>query len=160
MRKTDGGMALDGLVRKCRNNWVITVESSEEKHHAIIRSTVAKRAYCRFEQRGYKYGMDLDDWIAAEKELLADDVSRDASAFRLVLECPGDPEVTTIVSITTHSLVVFRSHERHVHGAQDGPEVVSVHVMPEEIDPTRVEVKSVDGLLHVHAPKRKNAGQS
>lgn len=138
----------------CRCSWVITVESSPEKHQAIIRSATAKRAYHLFERRGRKYGMDLDDWIAAQKQLVADDFSGDTSAFRFVIECPGDPEVTTVLSLTTHSLVVLRTHAHHNPGTENGPEVVSVHVMPKEIDPSRVRVKSVDGLLHVHAPKK------
>ena len=146
---------MDGPTRTCRNNWVITVERSKDKHQPILRSAVAKRAHLRFEQRGYKHGLDLEDWIVAEKEFLVDDFSGNTSEFRFVIECPGDPEVTTILSLTTHSLVVLRSHPRSSAGAVNGPEVVSVHVMPDEIDPTRVVVKSIDGLLHVHAPKLK-----
>jgi len=146
---------MDGPTRTCRNNWVITVECSKDKHQAILRSAVAKRAHLRFEQRGYKHGLDLEDWIVAEKEFLVDDFSGNTSEFRFVIECPGDPEVTTILSLTTHSMVVLRSHPRSIAGAVNGPEVVSVHVMPDEIDPTRVVVKSIDGLLHVHAPKLK-----
>lgn len=151
---------MGGYARTCRNNWIITVESSQEKHRGIIRSAVAKRAYHKYEQRGCKCGLDLEDWIAAEKELLVDDFSGDTSGFRFVIECPGDAEVTTVLSVTTHSLVVLRSHAWHTEGARNGPEVVSVHVMAEEIDPTRVEVKAIDGLLHVHAPKRKHVSQS
>jgi Protein of unknown function (DUF2934) len=151
---------MDGRTGTCPNNWVIIVESSTEKHQAIIRSAIAKRAYQLFEQRGRKYGMDFDDWKAAEKQLVADDFSGDTSAFRFVIECYGDPEVTTVLSLTTRSLVVLRRHARHNHGTEDGPEVVSVHVMPKEIDPCRVRVKSVDGLLHVHAPKKNDADQS
>lgn len=151
---------MERRTRTWRSNWLIRVESTPEKHQAIIRSAIAKRAYQLFEQRGRKYGMDLDDWIAAQKQLVADDFSGDTSAFRFVIECPGDPEVITVISLTTHSLVVLRTHARHHPGTENGPEVVSVHVMPKEIDPSRVQVKSVDGLLHVHAPKKNHAGQS
>ena len=151
---------MDESTGTCRNNWVITVESNNEKHQAIIRSAIAKRAYQLFERRDRKYGMDLDDWIAAQKQLVADDFSGDTSAFRFVIECPGDPEVTTILSLTTHSLVVFRCHAHRNPSMKNGPEVVSVHVMPKEIDPCRVRVKSVDGLLHVHAPKKNHTHQS
>ena len=150
---------MDGRTGTCRNNWIIAVESNSKKHYAIIRSAIAKRAYQLFERRGRKYGMDLDDWIAAQKQLVADDFSGDTSAFRFVIECPGDPEVTTVLSLTTHSLVVLRSHVRHNRGTKNGPEVVSAHVMPKEIDPCRVRVTSVDGLLHVHAPKKNHTDQ-
>ena len=147
---------MDRQARKCLDNWVITVESSRERHQEIIRSTVARRAYELFEQHGCQHGFDLDDWEAAEKELLRDDFDGNTSEFHFLLECPRDPEVTTILSLTTHSLVVFRSHTRLVSKADNRPDVLSVHVLPEEIDPAQADVKAVGGLLHVHLPKKNN----
>ena len=142
--------------RKCLNNWVITVESSREHHQEIIRSTVARRAYEIFERRGYEHGFDLDDWVAAEKELLRDDFDGSTSQFRFFIECPRDPEVTTILSLTTHSMIVFRSHARHAGEVGGGPDVASVHLFPEEIDTTKTNVNGMDGLLHVQIPKRNH----
>ena len=135
--------------------WVITVESSNERHQEIILETIAKRAYQLFEQRGCKHGFDLDDWISAEKELLMGDFSGGTSAYHLFIECPRSPDVTTVLSLTTLSLVVLHSHTRHL-----GPEVVSVHALPEEIDPTEANVYPLDGLLHVHLPKKNHTSQS
>jgi hypothetical protein len=36
---------------------------------------VARRAYDRFVSRGGKHGHDVDDWLSAERELLAGQVS-------------------------------------------------------------------------------------
>ena len=143
--------------QKCRNNWVITVESRNEQHQEIIQSTVARRAYQLFEQRGCLHGSDLGDWITAEKELLCDDFNGNTSAFHFVIECSRNPEVTTILSLTTHSLVVLRSHTRHAGEAGNGPDVVSVHVLPEEVDPTQADVNPLNGLLHLHLPKKKRS---
>jgi hypothetical protein len=142
--------------RKCLANWVITVESSRERHQEIIQSTIASRAYEIFEQRGCQHGFNLDDWAAAEKELLRDDFDGDTSKFRFLIECPRDPEVTTVLSLTTLSLIVFRSHARHIGEGDAGPDVLSVHVLPEEIDPAQADVKVVEGLLHVYIPKKNN----
>jgi len=150
---------MDKLTHKCLNNWVITVESSEDRHKQIIQSTVAKRAYQIFEKRGYKHGFDLEDWMSAEKELLRDDFDGNTSEFHFLLECPRDPEVTTILSLTAHSLVVFRSDTRLASKANNRPNVLSVHVLPEEIDPVQADVKAVDGLLHVCLPKKNNKGR-
>jgi hypothetical protein len=147
---------MDRAVRKRLNNWVITIESSEDRHKQIIQSTVAKRAYQIFEKRGCKHGFDLEDWMSAEKELLRDDFDGNTSEFHFLLEGPQDPEVTTILSVTTQSLVVFRSHTRLVRKADNRPEVLSVHILPEEIDPAQANVKAVDGLLHVYMPKKNN----
>jgi hypothetical protein len=147
---------MDRAVRKRLNNWVITIESSEDRHKQIIQSTVAKRAYQIFEKRGCKHGFDLEDWLFAEKELLRDDFDGNRSEFHFLLEGPQDPEMTAILSVTTQSLVVFRSHTRLVRKADNLPEVLSVHLLPEEIDPAQANVKAVDGLLHVYMPKKNN----
>lgn len=94
--------------------------------------------------------------MAAEKELLRDDFDGDTSKFRFLIECPRDPEVTTVLSMTNHSLIVFRSHARHVGEGDNGPEVLSVHILPEEIDPALADVKAVEGLLHVQVPKKNH----
>ena len=147
---------MDSFAQDHLNNWVITIESSEDRHKQIIQSTVAKRAYEIFEKRGCKHGFDLEDWMSAEKELLRDDFDGNTSAFHFLLEYPRVPEVTTILSLTTHSLVVFRSHARLVSKANNHPSVLSVHVLPEEIDPAQADVKAADGLLHVYMPKKNN----
>ena len=149
---------MDSSAQEHLNNWVITIESSEDRHKQIIQSTVSKRAYEIFEKRGCKHGFDLEDWMSAEKELLRDDFDGNTSAFHFLLEYPRVPEVTTILSLTTHSLVVLRSHARLVSKANNHPSVLSVHVLPEEIDPAQADVKAVDGLLHVYLPKKNNKG--
>ena len=110
---------VDRLFRKHPNYLLITVEGSEDPHKQIIQSTVAKRAFHIFEKRGCKHGFDLVDWMSAEKELLRDDFDGNTSEFHLLLERPRDPEVTTILSLTTHSLVIFRSHPRLASKAEN-----------------------------------------
>lgn len=145
---------MDRVFRKCLNNLLIVVESRKDSHKQIIQSAVAKRAYQIFEKRGCKDGFDLQDWKTAEKELLRDDFDGNTSEFHFLIECPRDLEVTTILSVTAHSLVVFRSHTRLVGKTENRPEVLSVHLLPEDIDPTQVCVKGVDGMLHVYMPKK------
>ena len=141
---------------KSRKDWVITVESRNEQHQEIILATIAKRAYQLFEQRGCAHGFDLADWITAEKEFLQNDFNGNTSQFDFFIESPRDPEVTTILSMTPHSMIVFRSHARHNREIDRGPDVVSVHVFPEAIDTTQADVNRVDGLLHVHVPKKNH----
>jgi Protein of unknown function (DUF2934) len=151
------------MVRQTRNggsNWVIAVESGNEQHQEIIVSTIAKRAYQLFERRGRVHGFDLEDWISAEQELLQDDFSRDTSQFDYFIEPPRNQEMTTILSVTTHSMIAFRSHGRHNGEIDRGPDVTSVHVFPDEIDTSQVEVNRVGWLLHVHAPKKNHRNAS
>jgi hypothetical protein len=149
-------MRVKSRAKKRSNNWVITVEGRNNQHQEIILSTIAKRAYQLFERRGYAHGFDLDDWITAEKELLQNDFNGNTSQFDLFIECPRDPEVTTILSMTTHSMIVFRSHARHAGEVGGGPDVASVHLFPEEIDTIKTNVNGVDWLLHVQVPKKNH----
>jgi len=141
---------------KGSKNWVITVESRNEQHREIILATIAKRAYELFEQRGCAHGFDMEDWIAAEKEFLQNDFNGNTSQFDLFIESPRDPELITILSMTTHSMIVFRSRARHNGEIEAKPDIASIHVFPEEIDTTQADVNRVDGLLHVHVPKKNH----
>jgi hypothetical protein len=148
---------MDGHTRKCLENWVITIESTEERHQTIILSTIAKRAHQLFEERGCKHGLELDDWLAAEQELWRDEVDGNNSGFRFLVDCSGNPEVTTILSLTSRSLVVFRSRTRHAGEANCEPDVQSFHLFSAEIDPAQADVKAADGVLHVSVPKKNLA---
>jgi Protein of unknown function (DUF2934) len=155
MELDQGDIEMQGDIRKCAGIPVITVESSEERHQEIILSTITKRAYQIFEEREHKHGFGLDDWLTAEKELWRGDDDFDAPDFLLVVDCPPDPEVTTILSLTTHSLVVLRSRKRRHGEANCGPDVQSVHQFLQEINPAMAEVKPLNGTLHVCLPKKK-----
>jgi len=152
----EAGTRMEKQARKRSNNWVITVESRNDQHQEIILSTIAKRAYQLFERRGCTHGFHLDDWITAEKELLQNDFNGNTSQFDLFIESPQDPKVTTILSLTTHSMIVFRSRALHTGEIGGGPDVVSVHLFPEEIDTTKTNVTGADGLLHVQALKKNH----
>ena len=145
----------DGI-RKCPGIPVITVQSSKERHQEIILSAITKRAYQIFEEREHKHGFGLDDWLTAEKELWRDD-DLSASDFSLVVDCPRDPEVTTILSLTDHSLVVFRSRKKQIDEGKRCPDIQSVHQFSQEIDPAQTEVKAVNGTLRICLPKKNHA---
>jgi Protein of unknown function (DUF2934) len=144
----------DQHARKCLENWIITVESTEEQHQEIILSTIAKRAHQIFEERGRKNAFELDDWLTAEQELCRDEFDGNTSGFQVLVDCPQDPDVTTILSLTAHSLVVFRRRTRHAGEANAGPDVQSVHLFAKELDPVQADVKAADGILHVCVPKK------
>jgi hypothetical protein len=147
---------MQGEIRKCSGTPVITVESSEERHQQIILSTITRRAYQIFEERERKHGFALNDWLAAERELWRED---DATVpdFSLVVDCPRDPGITTILSLTTHSLVVFRSRKKAAGEVNCGPDVQSIHQFPREIDPDLAVVQPVNGTLRVCLPKKNHA---
>ena len=147
---------MSGNAGKCLENWVIKIESSERRHQTIILSTIAERAQQLFEERGCKPGFELDDWLAAEKELWRNEFDGSTYGFRFLVDCSRNPEVTTILSVTAHSLVVFHSRTRHAGEANCDADVQSVHLFLEEIDPAQAEVKAADGVLHLCVPKKSH----
>jgi Protein of unknown function (DUF2934) len=151
---------MDGHTRKCLENWVIAIESNEERHQTIILSTIAKRAHQLFEERGCKLGFELDDWLAAETELRRNDFDGSSSGSRFLVDCPRDPDVTTILSLAARSLVVFRSRTRHAGEANCDPDVQFFHLFSKEIDPTQADVKAADGILHLCVPEKNPAAPS
>jgi hypothetical protein len=145
-----------GEIRKCSGIPVITVESSEKHHQEIILTTITKRAQQLYEERECKQGFELDDWLNAEKELWRDN-DLNAPEFSVVVDSPKDPGVTTVLSLTTHSLVVFHNRRRHARADNGGPDVQSVHLFAQEINPALAEVQTANGILRVCLPKRNCA---
>jgi hypothetical protein len=145
-----------GEIRKCPGIPVVTVESTEKRHQEIILTTITKRAQQIFEERECKQGFELDDWLNAEKELWRDN-DLNAPEFSLAVDAPKDPDVTTVLSLTAHSLVVFRNRRRHAGEAHCGPDVQSVHMFAQEINPALAEVQPVNGTLRVCLPKKNCA---
>jgi hypothetical protein len=145
-----------GEIRKCSGIPVITVESSEKHHQEIILTTITKRAQQLFEERECKQGFELDDWLNAEKELWRDN-DLNVPEFCVVVDAPMDPEVTTVLSLTTHSLVVFHNRRRHAREDNGGPDVQSVHLFAQEINPALAEVQPANGTLRVCLPKKNYA---
>lgn len=136
---------------KCLDNWVLTVNGSLEQHLEMIRATLAKRAYELFELRGCEHGLHLEDWLIAEHELVHRNLYRNGSGFCIFVDCPRDPDTTVILSVTIRSLLVFHSCATATHN----PELIAVHLLPEDIHPYQTAVEAVDGVLQVHLPKQR-----
>jgi len=149
---------MDRSARKRLTNCVITIENREDRHRRSSNRR-SLNARIRF-LRHVAASMALTSRTGSlqRRNSCAMTLMENTSAFHFLFEGPRDPEVTTILSLTTLSLVVFRSHTRLVSKTNNRPDVLSVHVLPEEIDPAQADVKAVDGLLHVYLPKKNNKG--
>jgi hypothetical protein len=142
--------------RECLENWTITIENTEERQQTIILSTIAKRARQLFEQRGYKDGSELDDWLAAEQELRCGEFDGNAPLFCFLVDRPRDPEVTAILSLTARSLVVLHRCTKRARYEDCGPEAHFFCLFPGEIDPAQTDVKAAGGVLHVRVTKKNH----
>ena len=149
---SQGVRAMADFARKCLDNWVLTVNGSFEQHQKMIRAALAKRAYELFELRGREHGLHLEDWVIAEQELVHQNLNGNSSGFCILVDCPRDPGIITILSVTSRSLLVFQSRAMAAHN----PELIAVHLLPENIHPEQTAVDAVDGVLQVHLPKQRN----
>ncbi len=45
-------------------------EQTTQQSGQVMRDLIAMRAYERYVERGYTHGHDVEDWLAAEREIL------------------------------------------------------------------------------------------
>jgi len=53
------------------NSDVITAEEKKKAGSADVESEIRRRAYELYEQRGYIEGYEKEDWLVAEREIMA-----------------------------------------------------------------------------------------
>ncbi len=111
---------------------------------------VERRAYELFEGRGCGVGRDLDDWLAAERELCGPEleVTEDEAGFRLEVPVDGFEQGDMEVTATPNELVV--------HATQDGEEKRELLRRVQVATPVEVEAVTArlkGGHLIVTAPK-------
>ncbi len=62
---------LASTTKRRRNDLSLVGPQAEPAISSISREDIERRAYDRFIARGYADGGDVDDWLEAERELLA-----------------------------------------------------------------------------------------
>jgi HSP20 family protein len=140
----------------------LTLPVFEELHRRM--EQVRCRAYDRFTARGFEPGHELDDWLAAEREVFgwpaAELVEKDGE-FEMDLTLPGfqatDIEVIAEPeSVTVHAVAEKKAEEKveHVLWSEFGKnEVFRKVIFPSDVELPRVTAEFTNGLLRVHAPK-------
>src|SRR5437899_11646553 len=113
--------------------------------HALIASEL-------FDLRGRDHPLHPEEEVIAEQELVHHNLNGNNSGFCILVACPRDPGIITILSVTSRSLLVFQSRAMAAHN----PELIAVHLLPENIHPEQTAVDAVDGVLQVHLPKQRN----
>jgi HSP20 family protein len=83
---------------------------------------IQQRAFNRFEQRGELSGLDLDDWLQAEHEVLGSawaELVESDKELKLRVAIPGVDSKDVTVTATPESLIV-QANASHRHSAADG----------------------------------------
>jgi hypothetical protein len=115
---------------------------------AEIQDRIAKRAYKRFFERGSSPGFELEDWLAAEAELIVTSrVGVHIDDDRIVAEIflPNADPSGLFVSVTPHDVLVLSTLD------SEGRQVFQKVHFPEEIELSNVEAEHVLDTLFVTA---------
>lgn len=131
------------------------------REHEELMAAIARRAYQLFEERGAQHGRDLDDWLAAESQVLfnpAAELRSTAGYYEARLNFRGLALGEVIVTVGPEEMVVSAEGSREDQSFQFK---AMRHIrFPERIDADSVNVELVDGILRVTAPRRVRAAAS
>jgi HSP20 family protein len=128
---------------------------------------VARRAFEIFERNGRRLGRDVEDWFAAERELLLPatvEISETDSALTVEVDAPGFTEKDFEVGVEPHRLTVTGKREsreekrkgKTVYSERRSNEILRTITLPSEVDPTHSAIKATyaQGILTITLPKR------
>jgi HSP20 family protein len=131
---------------------------------------VRKRAFELFEQRGREFGHDLDDWLAAEREVLgwpAAELKEKDSAYEMEVTLPGFTPKDVEVTATPNEVIVHACAEERKSGQNESVvwtefganDVYRRFAFPEGISADKITADFDNGLLRVMAPKSAFANE-
>ena len=147
---------------------IVKVQKPEtiEQEMGALHEQIARRAYEIYLERGALAGRDLDNWLAAEQELVwkpAIEILEKNSELMIQVAIAGIEPGDFTVRLTEEHLLIQseRTHthrdERgvvHVCEFKSGPVFRIVH-FPKRVDPATVEVDYRNGLLRLKAEAAK-----
>lgn len=125
---------------------------------------VRQRAFEMFAERGGTEGRDLDDWIAAEHEVLgwpAAELKEANGDFRVDVTLPGFAAKEIEVTATPTELIVHAASTHEKKGEEDNVvwsefgsnDVYRRFGFPKAVDADKVTAELENGILKVRAPK-------
>ena len=127
---------------------------------------IRQRAYELFLERGEHDSNEVDDWLAAEREILglaSGDVFEQDGAYDVDVSLPGFSAGDVEITATDTEVVVYAMmNALATTGVADITVTESVENevyrrfrLPTPISFERISAEFNDGVLHVHAPKSK-----
>jgi len=125
---------------------------------------IRRRAYALFEWRGRGEGKDVEDWLAAERELLLTppaELTEKEDAYQARIAAPGFDAKELQVSATPQCIVVkgeanqtSEKEEGNIHFSEFAKHTLFRRIdLPEPIDVDRIKATLDKGLLLLTAEK-------
>jgi len=129
-----------------------------------ITDEIRQRAFDLFEGRGRTIGMDLGDWLQAEREVVwspASELVEKKDDFCARVAVPGFDAKDLEVTATPNELIV-QAESTHTHEGKEGDVCLCEFSgrklfrrldLPSEIDVNKVTASLDKGILEIDAPK-------
>ncbi len=141
----------------------VEAEKLIERMEEMTKS-VAKRAYEFFEERGRRFGNELEDWFRAESEFMRRipvTMKEGENQITVHAEVPGFKAGEIKISAEPQCLMIEGSTEevkeetsdKVIFSERSSNRFCRSLVLPAEIDPTKVTANLKDGLLEITLPK-------
>ncbi len=149
-------------IERCRESEVLP-ETLRQEMNAIA-DEIRQRAFGMFERRGGTMGMDLDDWLQAEREVVwspASELVENKYGLHARLALPGFDAKDLEVTATPDALIV-QAQSTHTHEGTEGDvcfcefsqkKLFRRLDLPSEIDVEKVTASLDKGILAIDAPK-------
>jgi HSP20 family protein len=129
---------------------------------------VQRRACDRFRDRGFAVGHDLDDWIAAEHEVLgwpAAELKERESMYDIEVTLPGFAPNEVEVTATSSEVIVHAASTRQRNGNDEkviwsefgANDVYRRFDWPQAVRADSVTAEFDNGMLRITAPKAARA---
>ena len=153
-------------VEKCPDSGALP-ETLWQSMNAIT-DEIRQRAFDLFEARGRTIGMELGDWLQAEREVVwspASELVENTDDFCARLALPGFDAKDLEVTATPNALIV-QAESTHTHEGKEGAVCLCEFSgkkmfrrldLPSEIDVNKVTASLDKGILEIDAPKAAHA---
>jgi HSP20 family protein len=133
-----------------------------------LSSSIARRAFEIFENRGRALGRDLEDWLRAESEILHPvhlDVAESGDAFTVRAEVPGFSAKELKVGVEPRRLTISgrrktskeHTSKKTIYTEQCSNQIYRATDLPGEVDTSRVTAILKNGVLELSMPKAAKA---
>lgn len=132
---------------------------------------VREKAFERFLNRGATLGSDLDDWVAAEHEVLgwpAAELKERNGSYEVDITLPGYKDEEVEVTATPSELIVHAATRKETSGEEAqvvwsefrSNDVYRRFGFPTAVDAEHVSAQLDRGILHIVAPKQTVQGEA
>ena len=130
--------------------------------------SIARRAFEIFEGNGRWFGRDLDDWLAAESEVLHPvhmEISESDDALSVKAEVPGFEAKELDIQVQANRLTISGKHEareetkrgKTIYSERCANEIFRSITLPTGVDSSKVTATLKDGVVTIELPKAPHA---